>query len=468
MSDHSHAHSGKHTRAMAEYIASGRRQALPADVVARMKLLVLDTIGCGLLGSGMPWTQRLIDTLDATEQPGPSLLWGSDRRFAAKSAALVNGSAVHGFELDDVGAAGHHGSVTLTSALALAEAGHPISGRQLIASMVTGIEIHARIAECVGRVPHVVCGFHGPGLFGTFAAMATSCCVLDLSADQAVHALGHAAQQTGGLMGTHHGGMGKRLLAGKAAHSGVFSAELAAHGFTNVDNIFECGYGSFPSAFSGARDTFDLNKLDHGFGEVWLSRGVNFKVWACRVPIHPSLEAIKALRREHPLDPAEIAQVRVALPEGSYRSVGFPYQPTTITSAQLNLQYCLAIMLLENDVFVEQFTEEKIKSPAVLDLIRRIEVVYDPSLDHAPGGTISRETRIVVTLRDGRELAATGVTRGTTEDDAVSREEIIAKFRKTSRGALDEAAADRLIALCDRLDELTDARELLTLMPAAR
>lgn len=460
MSDH-HGPSGKHTRAMAEYIASGRRQSLPPDIVDRTKLLVLDSIGCGLLGSRMPWTHRLIDTLEATESPGPSLIWGTDRRFAAKQAALVNGSAVHGFELDDVGAGGHHGSVTLTAALALAEAGASLNGRELMNSIVTGIEVAARVGECVGRIPHVTCGFHGPGLFGTFAAMATSCAVLDLSADQSVNAIGHAAQQSGGLMGTHHGGMGKRLLAGKAAHSGVFAAELAAHGFTNVDNIFECGYGSFPSAFSGARDTFDLNKLDRGYGEAFLSRGVNFKVWACRVPIHPSLEAVKALRREHRLAPDEIEKVLVKLPEGSYRAVGFPYHPTTITSAQLNLQYCLAIMLLENDVFVEQFTEEKIKSPAVLDMIRRIEVVYDPELDHASGGSISRETRVVITLKDGTELAQTGVTRGTSQGDDVTREEIVDKFRKTSHGSIDAATADRLIAMCDNLDGLTDARELV-------
>jgi len=103
-----------------------------------------------------------------------------------------------------------------------------------------------------------------------------------------------------------------------------------------------------------------------------------------------------------------IDKVVARLPLGSYRAVGFPYKPTTITSAQLNLQYCLAIMLLENDVFVPQFTDEKIGSPAVLSMIDRIEIVHDPELDRVAGDRISPETRVEVKLTDGRTLAATG------------------------------------------------------------
>lgn len=450
------------TYKIADYIASSQSQQIPDDVVDKMKLLAIDTIGCGMLGSRMPWTQRLVDTFQATDQPGPSHVWGTQYRFSPQNAAMINGSSIHGFELDDVGAGGHQGSVTMSVALALAESGVHVSGRELITAIVTGIEVAARVSECVGRVPHVTCGFHGPGLFGTFAAVGTASSLLGLSREQSVHALGNAAQQDGGLMGTHHGGMGKRLLAGRAAFSGLFAAELALHGFTNVNNIFECGYGSFPSAFSGARDTFDLTKLYDGFGETYRSRGVNFKMWACRIPIHPSLEAVKSLRREHTLVPDEIEKVVVALPEGSFKAVGFPYHPTTITSAQLNLQYCLAVMLLENDVFIDQFTEEKIASPEVLDLVKRIEVVYEPALDKT-GELISRETELRFTMNDGTELRERGYQRGTS-GDPITHDEIVAKFRKTTRDSLTQENADQVIALCDDLDEIDDVRALSELL----
>jgi len=451
---------GEHTRKIAEYIASSHDEALPADVEQKAKLIVLDALGCGLLGSRMPWTERLVATLRDTESPGKALVWGTDARFSAALAAMANGTSVHGFELDDVGSGGHNGSVTVTSGLALAETGYPVSGRALLRAIVTGIEVAARVEACCDDIPRTHMGFHGPGLWGVFASMGTCARIMGLSADQAVNAIGTAAQQAASLMGTQGGGMGKRLLAGKAAHSGMLAAQLAAHGFTNVDNIFECGYGSFPSAFCGGRDDFKLDELDKDFGSTWLTRGVNFKLWAARVPIHPSMEAIKALRREDPLDPESVEHVLIRLPVGSFRAVGFPYRPTTVTSAQLNLQYCAAIMLLENDVFLPQFSEEKIGSPAVLAMVERIEIVHDPELDRRMGDKISPETRVEVTLKDGRTLAATGRLRGTS-GDPVSRDEVVAKFRKTSGEALERAAQDQLIEACDRLEQLDDARELL-------
>jgi 2-methylcitrate dehydratase PrpD len=451
---------GEHTRAMAEYIAASPNEAVPADVQQKVQMVVLDALGCGLLGSRMSWTEAIVATLRDTEAPGPALVWGTDARFSASNAALANGTSVHGFELDDVGSGGHNGSVTVTSALALAQSGCAMSGAELIRAVTTGIEVAARVEASCHDIPRTHMGFHGPGLWGVFASMGTCATILRLSADQAVNAIGTAAQQAASLMGTQGGGMGKRMLAGKAAHSGMLAAQLAAHGFTNVDNIFECGYGSFPSVFCGGREDYTLDDLDKDFGETWLTRGVNFKLWAARVPIHPSLEAIKAIRREDPLDPADVEHVLIRLPLGSFRAVGFAYKPTTVTSAQLNLQYCAAIMVLENDVFVPQFTEAKIGSQPVLDMVARIEIVHDPELDKIAGDRISPETRVEVKLKDGRTLASIGRVRGSS-GDPVSREEVVEKFKKTSAGSLNAEEAQQVIDWCDQLPVLTDATRLL-------
>ena len=104
-----------YTRGLAEYIASSTFEILPQTVVEHVKLLVLDTIGAGLLGAGLPWSERLRATMQATEAAGPAAVWGTRLRFSAPTAAMLNGTAVHGFEIDDVGAGGHNGSVTLTS-----------------------------------------------------------------------------------------------------------------------------------------------------------------------------------------------------------------------------------------------------------------------------------------------------------------------------------------------------------------
>src|SRR5688572_14879046 len=203
-----------YTHALAQYIAGSRFEDLPRPVVEHVKLLVLDTLGVAVFGATLPWSDRLRATVKATESPGRVSVWGTPLAYSAPTAAMINGTAVHAFELDDVGAGGHNGSVTLPSALAIGQHRGSITGPELINAVTVGIETASRVNNACGRVPHEGLGFHGPGLYGTFAAVASASRTANLGTEDVVHALGHAGQQAASLMFTHHGGMGKRLLAG--------------------------------------------------------------------------------------------------------------------------------------------------------------------------------------------------------------------------------------------------------------
>ena len=215
---------GPQTRALAEHISGSTFGDLPESVVDFAKLLILDTIGVGIYGTTLPWSERLRATAQAMEAPGRVSAWCTPLKFSAPTAAMINATAIHAFEIDDVGPGGHNGSVTLSSALAMAQHGVKLSGAGLINAIVLGVETAARVMNSVGRIPHEGMGFHNPGLMGTFASVASASSVLGLKADDVVHALGHAGQQAASLMFTHHGGMGKRLLAGQAARGHVCRA----------------------------------------------------------------------------------------------------------------------------------------------------------------------------------------------------------------------------------------------------
>ena len=450
---------GPYTRAVAEYISGSKFTDLPKSVVAYTKLLVLDTLGVGIYGASLPWSERLRATAQAMEAPGRVSVWCTPLRYSAPTAAMINATAVHAFELDDVGPGGHNGSVTLSSAAAMAQHQGKLSGAALINALVLGIETAARVGNCVGRIPHEGLGFHGPGIMGTFASVASASHALGLSADDVVHALGHAGQQAASLMFTHHGGMGKRLLAGQAARGGTFAALLAQNGFTNAPNVFEAEYGGFCSAHTGNQRpaAYDLTQLTKDLGSKYHTEQVRFKMWATRVPNHGTLEAIRHLRKQHPIPVAQIKQVRIRLGRGYLQNVGWAYTPTTITSAQLNLFYVTAIMLLENDVFITQFTEEKIRDPKVLDLIKRISITHDPALD---GTGYTQGNPLEIELTDGTVLSAWGKARGDA-DNPVQRADVVEKFTKVTAGKLSAAKQAEVIALCEKLDTLDDISVLL-------
>src|ERR1051325_1778727 len=102
-----------YTRAMAEFVAGLRFRAIPTEVRERIKLLILDALGCALYGARLEWCRILQDTLGALDHDGPCSVGGTGRRLSAPHAALANGTQVQGFELDDVHRAGvlHVGAV---------------------------------------------------------------------------------------------------------------------------------------------------------------------------------------------------------------------------------------------------------------------------------------------------------------------------------------------------------------------
>ncbi len=180
-------------------------------------------------------------------------------------------------------------------------------------------------------------------------------------------------------------------------------------------------------------------------------------MWATRAPNHGTLEAIRHLREQHPIPVEQVKQVRIRLGRGYLQNVGWAYTPTTITSAQLNLFYVTAIMLLENDVFITQFTEEKIRDPKVLDLIKRISITHDPALD---GTGYTQGNPLEIELTDGTVLSAWGKARGDA-DNPVQRADVVEKFSKVTAGRLSAAKQAEVIALCEKLDTLEDISALL-------
>ena len=96
----------KYTSGIAHFVAGLRYEDIPGEVKDRIKLLILDSLGCAIFGVRLEWSRILMETLAKLDSTAGCRVWGSDRRFSAPHAALVNGTQVQSFELDDVHARG--------------------------------------------------------------------------------------------------------------------------------------------------------------------------------------------------------------------------------------------------------------------------------------------------------------------------------------------------------------------------
>jgi aconitate decarboxylase len=419
--------------------------------------LILDALGCAVFGTGLPWSRILMDTLGTLDATTACGVWGTRRRLSAPHAALVNGTLVQSFELDDVHRAGvlHVGAVTLPPLLAIAEMRRGISGRDFLRAAVAGYEIGPRVGLCMGP-EHIGQGWHSGATVGVFAAAAGAAAALRLPAEKVVHALGIAGTQASGLMAAQYGAMVKRMHAGRAAQSGLYAALLAESGFTGIEDVFESRYGGFCTTFSRSQDRFRLDELTAGLGERFETMGVALKFYSCVGSNHTALDALRAIAARRPLHAAEIERIAVHGSQATVDHVGWPYRPQGLTSAQMNLPFCIATLLVEGDVFVDQFSEDAVTDPRRMALAAKVEVLHDPAIT-ARGAKFRHMVRVEVHFADGATLTETVEAPRGSEQKFASEADVVEKFRKLARRVYADAEAERIggmVLECDKLDDI--------------
>lgn len=456
-----HASDNPHTRAIADFVSGLAYDAIPGDVRDRIKLLVLDSLGCALYGADLPWTRILQTTLARHDATRTSPVWGTDQALSAPHAALVNGTQVQGFELDDVHRQGvlHVGAVTLPALLAAIEPDTPLDGRELLAAIVAGYEIGPRVGMCMGQ-EHIGQGWHSGATVGVFSAAAGAARAMRLSPERTVHALGIAGTQAAGLMAAQYGAMVKRMHAGRSAQSGLYGAMLARDGFTGIVDVFEAPYGGFCTTFSRSTDRFDLSELSRGLGEGFETMRISLKFYSCVGSNHTTLDAVRAIQARRPFVHEEVERIVVHGSQVTVDHVGWPYEPQGLTSAQLNLPFCVATLLLEGDVFVDQFPEDCVGDRERIALSRKVEVVHDPAIT-ALGSKFRHKVRVDVHFKDGACLSETREAPRGSESSFASEADIVEKFRKLASKRLDDARQDALIEAVLRMETLTSAHTLV-------
>jgi aconitate decarboxylase len=459
MSDHANV-DNVHTRRIAQFVSGLTYDAVPLEVRERIKLLILDSLGCAIYGAHTPWCEILLGMLSEVDQTRTASVWGSKAQLSSPHAALVNGTAVQGFELDDVHRHGvlHVGAVTLPALIAVAENHTRLSGREFLAAAVAGYEIGPRVGICMGQ-EHIGQGWHSGATLGVFSAAAGAARGLKLDPERTVHALGIAGTQAAGLMAAQFGSMVKRMHAGRSSQSGLYGALLAAKGFTGIIDVFEAPYGGFCTTFSRSTDRFDMAELSAGLGERFETMRIALKFYACVGSNHTSLDAIRAIQARRPFTLDELSKIVIYGSQVTVDHVGWAYRPEGLTSAQLNLPFCVATLLLCGDVFVDEFTAEAVHDESRIALSRKVEVVHDPAIT-ALGSKFRHKVRVEVRFTDGsREEETREAPRGS-EQSFASSDEIVEKFRKLTRSTMQASQQDEVIGIVLGMEEVDDMVKL--------
>src|SRR3989442_5888595 len=369
---------------VAGFVVATRASDIPADVMHLGKRSVIDGLGLALAGaasqSGVS-TGRYLASLGVASAGGSTVI-GSELRLPARFAAFANGVAIHADDYDDTqlavakdrvyGLLTHPTAPALPPVLALEERDRS-SGRDLMTAYHVGVEVECKVAEAI--LPrHYQQGFHSTATCGAIGAAAAAAKLLGLDREATRRALSLGATQAGGLR-ENFGTMTKPFHAGRAAESGVVAAELAALGFTASPNGLEADRGFFRAAGGG----YSAEMIDGKLGTPWTFAfpGMSIKPHPSGSLTHPGMAVMLDLIRRHDLRPARVRRVSVGTNHNMPNAL-IHHRPRTELQAKFSMEFCMAILLLEREAGLEQFTDQVVNRPDAPSLGQKTQFGVDP------------------------------------------------------------------------------------------
>ena len=446
------------TENLAAFVAEVPRRGVPANVRAVLQAAAIDAIGCALFGLTTE-SVRIVHAF-AREQAGPAeaTLWASGgARISAVNAALLGGTAIHGFDFDDHHRAKLHlSAAVLPAAFAMAEREN-CDGPTLLAALAAGYEAMARISLAANPNAARMRGWHLTGTCGTFGAAAAASVILGLDARATASAFGLAGTQSAGLWAFNaDGAMSKRLHPGNAARNGIAAALLAQKGFQGPRKILEAEDGGFLAAMSDAARPAEIER---DLGKIWRAEAVCFKPYACCGSNHASIDAVLELMAEHQFTATDVRSVTVGISRVVERQTGFPYTASTVLNAQMSIRYNVAVALLDTAALIEQFTPQRVADPVLNELISRIDVEVDPEMDAVYPEKYAGI--VTIELRDGRRVRKrVDYSKGMPEN-RMSPAELNAKFGSLAAASVGADAAAELLADLNKIFDVASNTGLM-------
>lgn len=425
----------------------------PVDDVVRhhTRRAVIDWFACLLPGSLLPPATLLRQALADEIGHGAAILYGSLAPAPMRTAALINGTASHIIEFDDIfrDAVYHPGCPAIAAALAVCQA-RARDGETLMRAVIAGYEISTRIGVAVQ--PSHYDFWHTTGTVGSFAAAAAASVALGLDAAQGAHALANAATMAAALQQAFRSDAhAKPLHAGHAAEAGLLAALGAQRGMTGALDVLE-GAAGFGAAMSRGAD---WSRATDGLGTRFNITQITVKNHGCCGHAFAAIDAALALRAAHGFDHTEIAHIAV----GGYKAtvdVTGRKQVATEFEGRFSTPFTVATALVHGAVRLAAFTPERLRDPAVQALTQKVDVAVDAQCQaDFPG---RRSARMAITLQDGRVLTRYQSTRKGDPDDPLSDQELHDKYLELAGPAVGGQAAGALLADLQRLDSLPHTR----------
>ena len=345
--------------------------------VAQLQRLILDYAAVTLCGSIQPWGRKMRAWSQDQNASGPARLIGSGDLTNAATAALANGTAAHGYELDDTheASSSHPGAVVISAALAVAaESGS--SGRDILAAIAAGYEAMTRIGRAAISQEVTERGFHATCLFG-------------IGAQRRRPNSGVGCRRSRPVLGPRavHG---QRFLPVRTRATGNDGQEDARRDPVDARRPRSAAWktGNDGAAKFTRRSARFLSPLQRK-SEAGASREEDWRAarnsqhqlqaYSCCRKFHSMIDCLEIATAHFTHDPADIAKIDVYSPANAIKKHAIR-RPNSVMAAQYSMPYITAATLAYGPKKYSAFETGYHNDPTIISLIDKTEAHHDPKL----------------------------------------------------------------------------------------
>lgn len=437
------------TKEISSYVLENHLDDFSNEDYQMMKLAISDWVSVALAGSHEESIQKLLSLVKTQTESGTSTLIGHSCKTSSLWAVLINGTASHSQDFDDIhDFLSMHLTVPICSAaLTAAESVHA-SGSEFINSVANAMQLMVGIAAAI-MPEHYQNLWHATATIGIFGATAACGNLLKLTPDQLCHAFGIAASKASGTQ-IHFGSMNKPMQPAQASRNGYEAVLLAREGFTSCDNIFESDY------FSMISKRVEVDNILPRMNGSLAVHELRYKRFPCGAPTHSGIINSLAICKKHSVTPDAIERIVLEPYPRAIRLAGTSH-PKTGLAAKFSLPFCTAAAIVTGHITIETFSDEVLNLPEVQSLLNIIELV--PNLNY----TSSRGGKATFYMKDGNIYTHDVHLLGKSVDPTSQKQDVYEKYMEIAPGVMGDNAKT-VWDMLQNLEKIADLQELLNLL----
>jgi len=438
---------------LARFVAETRGEDIPEAVRRHARLVLLDTLGVILAGSGRPEVGALRERVRAGAGNGATIYAPGWPAHDPRTAAFLNGIAGRSIELCEGLrlVSGQAAMQVLPTVLAVGEQAGA-SGREMLGALILGYDLVGRLSS--GFTPRPLA--HQNGQVSLLAAAAAGARLRGLDAAGVSLAMRIAATLllTPSYTNVVAGATALNVAGGISGFAGALAPDLALAGFTAQPDAIEESLSQLTGAGFTAEQALD------GLGTTWHITRNYFRLYACCNPIHPALDCLAAALQELRPRPDQVERIEVA----TYRfaSVMQNPDPPNYFASKYSLPHAAAAMVVRGGAGFAELDDSALADPAIAALRHRVHISEEPAMSAVAPRL--RPARVTVVLTDGRRATHACDSHRGDFNEPFAESEIRAKFRQLAGAVLTPAGVAKVEAAVDYCEEWRSVRELPELL----